>query len=412
MQDRSLQLAFNREIQEKTKIEIEISQNSSISPVLFLIYIRDMFSDIEDLEIRYPSYMDDICLTTASESIERNCSILEEAAEKLIQSQNFNMIQFDMEKTELIHFHSKRNINSEDYPILVQNESVQPKNLVRWLGIWLDPKLSFKEHVEKKIADTTRIFHQIARLSNTEKGLSFQAIRQLYIACITSVADYGVPIWWNNQKFLLDKFQKLQNMALRKILGAFKTSPAIAMKLEAALPPPKVRFNRTCKNFALRILQMPKNHILRTRVSSSFLLYSLGTELDWSKYLDWNEKEQQEVSISKKKKSKIVVSQLFKITAMISDLLPSLKTEKIKQKWNAPWAQNLDLLMFIKISELDKEKEAVAHQNKIQKIISNNRDNSNMILYSDGSKNEQLDRLGAGVFYTTNFAKNQSQSFS
>jgi len=65
--------------------------------------------------------------------------------------------------------------------------------------------------VEIKISTATRIFHQIARLSNTERGLSFQAMRQLYIACITSVADYGVPVWWNNQKFLLEKYQKLQN---------------------------------------------------------------------------------------------------------------------------------------------------------------------------------------------------------
>ena len=35
-----------------------------------------------------------------------------------------------------------------------------------------------------------------------------------------------------------------------------------------------------------------------------------------------------------------------------------------------------------------------------------------MILYSDGSKNEQLNKLEAGLYYTTNFAKNQSQSYS
>ena len=73
-----------------------------------------------------------------------------------------------------------------------------------------------------KISATTRIFHQIVRLSNTERDLSFQAMRQLYIACITSVADYEVPVWWNNQKFLLEKYQKLQNSALKKILEAFK----------------------------------------------------------------------------------------------------------------------------------------------------------------------------------------------
>ncbi len=104
------------------------------------------------------------------------------------------MIQFDMKKTELIHFHSKRSIRSEDYSVQIEDNLIKPKNLVRWLGIWLDPKLSFKEHVEKKIADATRTFHQITRLSNTERGLSFQAMRQLYIACITSIADYEVSI--------------------------------------------------------------------------------------------------------------------------------------------------------------------------------------------------------------------------
>jgi len=134
--------------------------------------------------------------------------------------------------------------------------------------------------VEIKISAATRIFHQIARLSNTERGLSFQAMRQLYIACITSVADYGVSIWWNNQKFLLEKYQKLQNSALRKILGAFKTSLYMAMKLEAAIISPRSRFNRICKNYALRIMQIPKNHSIRFRVSASYSSYDNEAELD------------------------------------------------------------------------------------------------------------------------------------
>ena len=95
-------------------------------------------------------------------------------------------------------------------------------------------------------------------------------------------------------------------------------------------------------------------------------------------------------------------------------MLPSLKTERIKQKWNAPWNQSLESLINIQIDELDKKKTANLHHNKIQKILENNKDNSNIILYSDESKNEQLNRLEAGVFYTTNFAKNSDhfQSFS
>src|SRR5438552_806337 len=202
-------------------------------------------------------------------------------------------------------------------------------------------------------------------------------------------------------------------------------------ELEAAIPPPKVRFNRICKNYALRIMQIPKNHPIRLRVSSSFPPYNNGAELDWEKYLDWNEKNQSietetaEISSESefeqrhrrkrrkvKRKLKKDVSQLFKITSQISDLLPSLKIERIKQKWNAPWSQSLASLIDIQISELDKKETAILHHNKIQKILENNKDNSNIILYSDGSKNEQLNKLGAGIFYTTSFATNQSQSFS
>src|SRR6266511_483188 len=114
-------------------------------------------------------------------------------------------------------------------------------------------KTEFQETCRKKIAQATRIFHQIKKLSNTERGLSFQAIRQLYITCIISITDYGVPIWWNNQKHLLEKFQRLQNAALRIILGAFKISPTKGMEIEAAIPPPRVRFEKICYNYAIRI---------------------------------------------------------------------------------------------------------------------------------------------------------------
>src|SRR5436190_19391558 len=78
--------------------------------------------------------------------------MLELAAKKLLQLQNQNNIQFDMEKTELIHFHSKKIDNYQDYIIQIGNIQIEPKSLVKWLGIWLDSKLNFKEHVEKKIA--------------------------------------------------------------------------------------------------------------------------------------------------------------------------------------------------------------------------------------------------------------------
>ena len=63
-----------------------------------------------------------------------------------------------MEKTELIHFHSKRIDNYQDYIVQIGDIQIEPKNLVKWLGIWLDLKLNFKKHVEKKIVDAIKVF--------------------------------------------------------------------------------------------------------------------------------------------------------------------------------------------------------------------------------------------------------------
>ena len=142
------------------------------------------------------SYINDIKLIILFKSIEENCQILQKLAEDLFLKQGQNCMQFDRDKIELIHFHSKRSLDLEDekYSIKIGEAIFQPKESIKYLGVWLDSKLSFKTHVEKKIASAKKLLIQIERLSNTERGLSFQAMRQLYIACISSVADYEISI--------------------------------------------------------------------------------------------------------------------------------------------------------------------------------------------------------------------------
>ena len=39
-------------------------------------------------------------------------------------------------------------------------------------------------------------------------------------------------------------------------------------------------------------MQISKNHSIRLRVSASFSSYNNEADLDWEKYLNWNEKNQ------------------------------------------------------------------------------------------------------------------------
>ena len=112
-----------------TDVNIDISQDSSVSSVLFLIYIRFLLSERSNTSERILSYVDDVDLTVSSKFIEENYQLLQKLAENLLLDSEQNCMQFDVNKTELIHFHSKRflDLKNELYSVKVEETVFQSK---------------------------------------------------------------------------------------------------------------------------------------------------------------------------------------------------------------------------------------------------------------------------------------------
>ena len=90
--------------------------------MLFLIYIRDLFGNLKDV---YPlSYIDDIALATSSTSWRKNAQTLQREVEKITITGQSQAIQFDLAKTELLHF-SKSKKAREASIILPTSERIK-----------------------------------------------------------------------------------------------------------------------------------------------------------------------------------------------------------------------------------------------------------------------------------------------
>ncbi len=176
--------------------------------------------------------------------------ILKNAAKIAFTWAENNAVQFDDLKSELIHFERHKMILNQMI-ILLNNMIIKSKTCVQWLEVWLNRKLNFKVHVQTKIATVTRTLHSLFRLMNSEWELNIKSEKQLYLIYITSISDYDIEIWWNNQKSYLVKFRKLQNAALRKILSAFWTSLIDAMQIEVEISSVKMQLDQKCKNYAI-----------------------------------------------------------------------------------------------------------------------------------------------------------------
>ena len=68
LSDRVIRLMFDGRVQEEIRIEIGIPQGSPISPILFLLYTRDVWQD-RAFQI---SYIDDFSLAVSSTSAKKN----------------------------------------------------------------------------------------------------------------------------------------------------------------------------------------------------------------------------------------------------------------------------------------------------------------------------------------------------
>jgi hypothetical protein len=292
MNNRSIELAFDDKKQEKRQIRIGISQESSISSILFLIYARYLFAKLKiDVNIATSSFVDDIVIYTSSKRIELNCERLSQAVSKAFEWARQNVIKFDDSKSEMIHFELKKEMSLNT--IILSNETtLKSQKSVKWLEIYIDRKLNFKKHVNKRIANATKALHSISRLQNTEWRLSSTTSRQLYMTCTSAISDYDSEIWWKNQKQFRNKLQKLQNVALRKILEAFRISSVNVMKIEANLKSIDIRLDQKNQKLDLRMLKMKDNHSIRLKISN-FSLENWNEMLNEQSrdYSEWNQDE-------------------------------------------------------------------------------------------------------------------------
>jgi len=72
---------------------------------------------------------------------------------------------------------------------------------------------------------------------------------------------------------------------LRTILGVFKTSPIKIMEIEAAIPPPRIRFEKTCYNYVIKIMQMNLLHPIIEKIPKDFPPFIGKAEFDLVKFL-------------------------------------------------------------------------------------------------------------------------------
>ena len=122
-----------------------VPQGSILGPLLFIIYINDMHNAIKFSKVHH--FADDTNLLFSH----KNPKILRKRVNAdlalLFDWLCANRLSLNVGKTEFVIFRPKRSKRSERVTLKINRCTIFESNKIRYLGVILDPNLSWKHHI-------------------------------------------------------------------------------------------------------------------------------------------------------------------------------------------------------------------------------------------------------------------------
>ena len=352
-------------------IQTGLPQGSALSPLLYIVYSQYAIKLITK-HCKCDGYADDTTIRFTSRSLEKNLQAIGRTLELIIGKWSIPFNQpFAPEKSLIIHFTGrlKKGVNEDspgpDLKIQLESSTIHIKAVhsTKHLGLTLDYRLSFQEHINKRIIKIRQIVGALTKLGYRQWGLD-REIRLLAIRnIIYPTLSFSVVAW---APYISDTNMKDIDSALRKALIwannlTFSTSTKSAFA-EVGLLPAKEYLQWRCSTTLSKWMQLPH---MKPHFENDYI------DFRWEKKYCASLRNLVELNIFIPKTNDITID------------IPKL---------NCPWTLHQPANMHIIIPEskeiaLKEFKDNVPEDNTIR-------------VYTDGSKTD--DGVGSGWFYSIN----------
>ncbi|GKU10992.1 unnamed protein product [Fusarium langsethiae] len=193
MGDRSARVRYQDTTTPFTPLQCGLPQGSSVSPIVFLLYTEPIYRLGNHPQGRF-GYADDTAILSIGDTVDETVTMASSSVDEMVRWGALNGVSFDPKKTEVMHF-SRGKLRTA--PTVRHGASEKhPEPALRWLGIWLDSRLSFRIHVEKWAAKAKAVAYHLRRVTNTIHGPLPSAVRSAVRACVEPVLLHGSEAWY------------------------------------------------------------------------------------------------------------------------------------------------------------------------------------------------------------------------
>jgi hypothetical protein len=192
-----------------------LPQGSIMGPVLFNIFIHDMFYIIDSATLL--NYADDNTVVSYNSNIDDLIKCLSTASNDAVKWFTENGMQANPSKFQVIISHRSANTC---VPVYINDIAVMPQESVKLLGVTFDIHLTFDMHVDNICRKASRALNVLKRFSSV---LSTKSKMKIFQSFINSNFTYCPIVWHFCSKKQTRNIEKIQERSLRFVYKDFNS---------------------------------------------------------------------------------------------------------------------------------------------------------------------------------------------